>query len=154
MCKAIFSHSQSLRPSGAAFARLILCRLRRSCGVDTNQFLKGRKWWVAQEPLKTGSYVVRVHRNRTKGQQVRDFCVYHLILASPATELQQSIAELAAAAHFWAMRSCKYSKVSQAETWQSKQFCLRNIVFIKDGNILDHTLARLDLADCVLITFK
>jgi hypothetical protein len=52
------------------------------------------------------------------------------------------------------MRLCQYSKVSRAEKRQTKQLCLRNIVFIKDGNILDHTSARLDPADCVLITFE
>jgi hypothetical protein len=52
------------------------------------------------------------------------------------------------------MGSCEYSKVSQAERRQTKQLCLRNIIFIKDGNSLDHTSARLDLADCVLITFE
>ncbi len=38
--KVIFSQSRSLRPSGAAFARLIICRLRRSLGVNTISFLK------------------------------------------------------------------------------------------------------------------
>jgi hypothetical protein len=35
-----------------------------------------------------------------------------------------------------------------------KQLCLRNITFIKGGNILDHSSPELSLADCVLITFK
>jgi hypothetical protein len=39
-CKAIFLHSQSFRILGAAFARLIVCRLRMSLGVDTTSFLK------------------------------------------------------------------------------------------------------------------
>ncbi len=38
--KTIFLHSRSFRPSGIAFARLIVCRLRRSRGVDTISFLK------------------------------------------------------------------------------------------------------------------
>ena len=76
---------------------------------------------------------------KEKQQKALPVCVYRLILASPATELRRSIAELAAAAHFWAMRLCKYSKVSRAEKRQTKKLCLRNIVFIKDGNILDHT---------------
>jgi hypothetical protein len=37
---------------------------------------------------------------KEKQQKALPVCVYHLILASPATELQRSIAELAAAAHF------------------------------------------------------
>jgi len=91
---------------------------------------------------------------KEKQQKALPVCVYRLILASPATELRRSIAELAAATHFWAMRSCEYSKVSRAEKRQTKQLCLRNIVFIKDGNILEHTSTRLDPADCVSITFE
>jgi hypothetical protein len=62
--------------------------------------------------------------------------------------------ELAAAAHFWAMRLCKYCKVPKAEQRQTKQLCLRNIAFIKGGNIIKHTSAELHLADCVSITFE
>ncbi len=38
-------------------------------------------------------------------QKALPVCVYHLILFSPATELRRAIGKLAAAAHFWAMRS-------------------------------------------------
>ncbi len=54
-------------------------------------------------------------------QKALPICVYCLLLASPAADLRHAISELAAAAHFWAMRSCKYSKVSQAEQRQTKQ---------------------------------
>ncbi len=91
---------------------------------------------------------------KEKQQKALPVCIYRLILASPATELRRSIAELSAAAHFWAMRSCEYSKVSGSEKRQTKQLCLRNIVFIKDGNILEHTSTRLNPADCVSITFE
>ena len=36
------------------------------------RFLEGSTWLVTHEPLKIGSYVVRVRRNRTKGRYVRD----------------------------------------------------------------------------------
>ncbi len=62
----------SCRTSGAAFAGLIVCRLRMSLGVDTTRFLKRKTWLVTHEPLKIGSYVVRICRNRTKGRQVHD----------------------------------------------------------------------------------
>ncbi len=52
------------------------------------------------------------------------------------------------------MRSCEYSKVLRAEKRQTKQLCLQNIVFIKGGNILNHTSAEINLADCVSITFE
>jgi hypothetical protein len=62
--------------------------------------------------------------------------------------------ELAAAAHFWAMQSCEYCKVPKAEQRQMKQLCLRNIAFIKGGNITKHTSPKSHLADCVSITFE
>ena len=87
-------------------------------------------------------------------QKALPICVYRLLLASPAADLRRAISELAAAAHFWAMRSCEYSKVSRAEQRQTKQLCLRNIVFIKNGNFLTHTSTMLHLADCISITFE
>ncbi len=87
-------------------------------------------------------------------QKALPVCVFCLILFSPATELRRAIGELAAAAHFRAMRLCEYSKVLRAEKQQTKQLCLQNIVFIKGGNILNHTSAELNLADCVSITFE
>jgi hypothetical protein len=43
---------------------------------------------------------------------------------------------LAAAAHFWAMRSCEYLKVPKSEQQQTKQLCLCNIAFIKEEKSL------------------
>jgi hypothetical protein len=57
-------------------------------------------------------------------QKALPVCIYCIILSSPATELRRAISELAAAVHFLAMRSCKYSKVSRAEQHQTKQLCL------------------------------
>ena len=70
-----------------------------------------------------------------------------LILSSKPAELCQAIGKLAGAAHFWVMRSCKYAKVPKAEQWQTKQLCLRNIAFIKDGETLDYSSSSLHLAD-------
>ena len=52
------------------------------------------------------------------------------------------------------MRLCKYAKVPKAEQRQTKQLCIRNIAFIKDGKILKHNSPSLHLGDCVLITFE
>ena len=52
------------------------------------------------------------------------------------------------------MRSCEYSKVSRAERRQTKQLCLRNIVFMRRGDIVEHTSAELNFADCISITFE
>jgi hypothetical protein len=87
-------------------------------------------------------------------QKALPVCNLHLILSSKSTELCQAMGELAGAAHFWAMRSCENTKVPKAEQRQTKQLCLRNIAFIRDGKTLNHSSASLHLADCVLITFE
>ncbi len=82
-------------------------------------------------------------------------CILHLILSSKSTELCQAmLGELTGAAHLWAMRSCEYAKVPKAEQKQTKQLCLWNIAFIRDGKTLNHSSASLCLADCVLIMFE
>ena len=62
--------------------------------------------------------------------------------------------KLAGAAHFWVMRSCEYAQVPTAEQRQMKQLCIRNIVFIRDGETLTQSSPSLHLADCVLVTFE
>ena len=62
--------------------------------------------------------------------------------------------KLAGSTHFWAMGSCEYAKVPKAEKRQTKQLCIRNIAFIKDGKILRHNSPSLHLGDCVSITFE
>jgi hypothetical protein len=81
-------------------------------------------------------------------------CVLRLIFSSKSTELCQSMGELTGAAHFWAMRLCKYAKVPKAEQRQTKQLCIRNIAFIRDVETLDHKSPSLHLADCVSVTFE
>ncbi len=55
--------------------------------------------------------------------------------------------ELIGGAHFWAMRLCEYAKVPKAEQRQTKQLCIRNIAFIKDGKVLKHNSPSLHLAE-------
>ena len=81
-------------------------------------------------------------------------CTLRLILSSKSTELHQAMGELAGAAHFWVMRSCEYAKVPKAEQRQTKQLCIRNIAFIRDGETLDRNSPSLHLADGVLVMFK
>jgi hypothetical protein len=87
-------------------------------------------------------------------QKALPVCILRLILASKSTEMRTVMGHLAAAAHFWAMRSCEYLKVPKSEHRQTKQLCLRNIAFIKDKKILDHSSTNLNSADCIAITFK
>jgi hypothetical protein len=62
--------------------------------------------------------------------------------------------DLVAATHFWVMRSCKYLKVPKSEQRQTKQLCIRNIAFIRNGEITNHSSPNLHLADCVSVTFE
>jgi hypothetical protein len=87
-------------------------------------------------------------------QKALPLCIIRLILSNRSTELQQAMGDLIAAPHFWAMRSCKYLKVPKAEQQQTKQLCLRKIAFIKNGKILNHSLTKLHLAECVSVTFE
>jgi hypothetical protein len=48
----------------------------------------------------------------------------------------------------------EYAKVPKAEQKQTKQLCLWNIAFIRDGETLNHSSASLYLADCISITFE
>ena len=41
-------------------------------------------------------------------QKALPICILHLILASKSTKMRTAMGHLAAAAHFWAMRSCEY----------------------------------------------
>jgi hypothetical protein len=87
-------------------------------------------------------------------QKALPVCILCFILSSKSTELCQAMGELAGAAHFWAMRLCKYAKVPKAEQRQTMQLCLRTIAFIRDGKTLNHSSASLHLADCILIMFE
>ncbi len=61
---------------------------------------------------------------KEKQQKALPVCVHCHILSSRSTELRRAMGKLAAAAHFWAMQLCKYSKVPKAEQQQMKQLCL------------------------------
>jgi hypothetical protein len=87
-------------------------------------------------------------------QKALPLCTICLILSNRSTELQQAMGNLTVATHFWAIHSCKYLKVMKAEQQQTKQLCLRNIAFIKNGKILDHSSTKLHLVDCISVTFE
>ena len=70
------------------------------------------------------------------------------------TETQIAIGQLGIGAFFWAMRSCEYLLVSQAEKRRTDILRLRNIRFFKDGISLCHSNPLCELADCVAITFE
>jgi hypothetical protein len=68
--------------------------------------------------------------------------------------LQQAIGQLTTLAIFFAMRSCKYLKVTQAEKQRTKILRLRNLRFFKNGKLVEHDDPHLEFSDCISITFK
>ena len=70
------------------------------------------------------------------------------------TETQRAISQLSIGAFFFAMRSCEYTKVPQAEKGRTDVIRLRCIRFFKDGRIVPHDNLDLFYSDCVSITFE
>jgi hypothetical protein len=70
------------------------------------------------------------------------------------TENQRAISQLSIGAFFFAMRSCEYTKVPQAEKGRTDVIRLRCIRFFKDGRIVPHDNLDLIYSDCVSITFE
>ncbi len=69
-------------------------------------------------------------------------------------ELNRAIVQLTGLDIFFAFRSCKYLKVPQAKQRQTLQNWLRNIRFLKGGEIIPHTHPDIEFADNVSITFE
>jgi hypothetical protein len=76
------------------------------------------------------------------------------IEGSQHTLSQRSNGKLATTAYFWAMRSFEYAEALKLEEQQTNQLFPRNITFINNGGILQHTLAKLHSADYVSIIFE
>ena len=70
------------------------------------------------------------------------------------TPIQIATVQLAIVGFFFAMRSCEYLKVPQAEQHRTDILRLRNVRFFGDGIELGHDSPRLEYADCVSITFE
>ena len=70
------------------------------------------------------------------------------------TETQRAISQLTIGAFYFAMRSCEYCKVPQAQKRRTDILRLRNIVFLRRGRIIPHSSPELEYADCVVITFE
>ena len=68
--------------------------------------------------------------------------------------MQQAIGQLTTLAIFFAMRSCEYLKVTQAEKQRTEILRLRNLRFFKDGKLVKHDDPHLEFSDCISITFK
>jgi hypothetical protein len=81
-------------------------------------------------------------------------CIIAEMAKQKITELQQAIGQLTTVAIFFAMRSCKYLKVTQAEKQWTNILHLRNLWFFKDGKLIEHNNPDLEFSDCISITFE
>ncbi len=70
------------------------------------------------------------------------------------TESARAISQLGIGAFFYAMRSCEYLKVQQAEKRRTDILRLRNFRFFTDGIEMSHDHPLLEYCDCVSITFE
>ena len=81
-------------------------------------------------------------------------CVIAKLTEVQITELQIAVSQLAVLSFFFAMRSCEYLKVPQAEKRRTDILRLRNVRFVKNGKVLHHDSALLHLSDCIAVTFE
>ncbi len=74
------------------------------------------------------------------------------------SKLDRAIVQLTGLGIFFAFRSCEYLKVPQAEQRQTlqirMQIWMRNIRFMKVGEVIPHSHPNIEFADNVAITFK
>ena len=68
--------------------------------------------------------------------------------------MQRAIGQLATVAILFAMRSCEYLKVTQAEKQRTDILRLLNLRFFRDGKLIEHNDPHLEFSDCISITFE
>jgi hypothetical protein len=103
------------------------------------------------------SRLYRSFKNRDpaeKQQKALPVCVLVELAKLGDTETQRALYQLAIGAFFFAMRSCEYLKVKQAEKQRTDILRLRNIRFFKKGTLLSHNNKSISTADNVSITFE
>ena len=99
----------------------------------------------------------RAYRNdnpKEVQQKALPFIVLEELAKRQVSELDRGISQLTICAGFFACRSCEYLKVPRREMKRTKQLCLRNISFFKDGHLLSTPSANLEFADSVAVTFE
>jgi len=90
---------------------------------------------------------------KQKQQKAIPMCVIAEIGKRRSTELR-AIRKLTTVAIFFAMRSCEYLKVTQAEKRRTDILRLRNLRFFKDGKLIEHDDPHLEFLDCIALTFE
>ena len=103
------------------------------------------------------SRLFRAFRNKDpnpKQQKALPAQVLAMMYKRKDTETERAIGQLGIGAFFWAMHSCEYLLVPQAEKRRTDILRLRNIRFLEDGIVLDHSNPQCEFAESVAITFE
>ena len=87
-------------------------------------------------------------------QKALPACVLRELAKLNSSETQKATSQLSIGAFFFAMRSCEYLKVPQAEKRRTDVLRLRNIRFFRNGREMTHNNPWLEYADCVSVTFE
>ena len=87
-------------------------------------------------------------------QKALPICVLRELAKIHSSETQKATLQLAIGAYFFAMRSCEYLKVPQAEKRRTDILRMRCIRFFRGGKLMKHNNPWLEYADCVSITFE
>lgn len=80
--------------------------------------------------------------------------VFRQLLRLAQTPRERTRAYLLAAAVFFCLRSCEYTKTPKHEEQKTHPICPTDITFRKNGEELSHDHPRLHLADTITITFR
>ena len=87
-------------------------------------------------------------------QKTLPFVVLNKLAKSQVTELDRAVAQLTISTAFFACHSCKYLKFPRREMKRTKLFCLRNIRFFKDGQLLPALSDNLEFANSIAVPFE
>ena len=90
-----------------------------------------------------------------KKQKALPVMVLRKMLDMVMTPKEEALAYLCIEAIFFAMRSCEYLRsIHREDSKRTRILRLKNIVFKKKGNLLEHDSTHINSADLVIITFK
>ena len=109
----------------------------------------------ASEHSSTRQYRAFKNSNPSPEQQKAiPVCVIAEVVKKRVTETQRATGQLAVGGFFFACRSCKCFKVSQAEKKRTDILRLSCIRLFKNDRNMHHSHLYLEYADCVSITFE
>ena len=87
-------------------------------------------------------------------EKVIPLSVIRELYNTASSELEETLAELDTGAIFFCMRSCKYTRVPEAEKMRTKILTLGNFRFFKNNKEVSHYSKNLEDSDFISITFE